>query len=461
MFCFILLLTFSFSFLAASSQQWCPAGTGMKADAGGGVYTMAVYNSNLYAAGWFYQAGSDSVANIAQWNGSTWSPVGTGLSGGYSNVLALGVYNGKLYAGGAFYAAGDSATTDIAVWDGSNWSTVGTGMTTCTSSVTWVDAFAVYNGKLYAAGIFCKAGGITANNIAVWDGSKWDSVGAGINGSVSALCVYNGNLYAGGQFSKAGDTAANSIAMWDGTKWSPVAKGIRDSAVLAMAVYKGSLYVGGNFDSAGTVAAKNIAQWNGTTWSQVSAKGITGVTGVGTLCTYDTCLFAGGYFNNAGGMAVKSIARWNSVAWDTLNGGGINHVVNALVVYDTILYAGGLFSIAGNRTCADIAEWGNPTAGIDDLRANSEEVRVYPNPSKGVYAFEIRNYELGIRSRVEVYNVLGEKIFTASLNPSEGGTSTTIISLPFGEGKDGAGIYLYRLISEDGSLIGSGKLVKE
>jgi hypothetical protein len=99
--------------------------------------------------------------------------------------------------------------------------------------------------------------------------------------------------------------------------------------------------------------------------------------------------------------------------------------------------------------------------GVNELTTNSGEVRVYPNPSNGVFTVAIKNYELKITSVVEVYDMLGEKVLTASLNPSEGGTSNTVITLPFGEGQGGAGIYLYRVISETGQLIGTGKLIKE
>src|ERR1700722_1852177 len=173
---------FTFLFISSFAQHWAAAGLGMKAEASGGVYTMVPYNGYLYAAGWFYQAGYDSAINIAKYDGGTWQPVGSGITGGLSNVYSLCVYNGKLFAGGSFYAANDSATNDIAVWNGTYWGTAGTGMTTCTKPNSWVNAMAVYNGKLYAGGLFCKAGGVTAQNIAVWDGTKWDSLSSGING---------------------------------------------------------------------------------------------------------------------------------------------------------------------------------------------------------------------------------------------------------------------------------------
>src|ERR1700722_2454743 len=62
----------------------------------------------------------------------------------------------------------------------------------------------VYNNKLYVGGTYTMAGGITANDIAVWNGSKWDSLGSGIKhksgGGLGVVLGYDSVLYAAGQF---------------------------------------------------------------------------------------------------------------------------------------------------------------------------------------------------------------------------------------------------------------------
>jgi hypothetical protein len=48
----------------------------------------------------------------------------------------------------------------------------------------------------------------------------------GTNGPVHAIVFdSSGNLYAGGLFTQAGGIAANHIAKWDGTRWSPLGPG--------------------------------------------------------------------------------------------------------------------------------------------------------------------------------------------------------------------------------------------
>ena len=109
-------------------------GCQVKAKAEGGSYVsaLAVSGSTLYAGGMFTTAGGHAANDIAQWNGSSWSALGSGVSEGdlYGPyVSALAVSGGTLYAGGNFTTAGGSAANYIAQWNGSSWSALGSGMT--------------------------------------------------------------------------------------------------------------------------------------------------------------------------------------------------------------------------------------------------------------------------------------------------------------------------------------------
>ena len=75
-------------------------------------------NGDLVAGGTFTTAGSAAANRIARWNGSTWSPLGSGMTGGplaAPKVSALTVRpNGELVAGGDFTTAGGSDSPCLA-----------------------------------------------------------------------------------------------------------------------------------------------------------------------------------------------------------------------------------------------------------------------------------------------------------------------------------------------------------
>ncbi len=146
-----------------NDSEWFAVGTGMNSD----VSDLVVYNNELYAGGAFDTAGGITANKIAKWNNTAWSAVGThGLSSAYGpSVNALAVYNNELYAGGRFATVDDIAVDNIAKWNNSSWSIVGSG----TSGVDpAVNILAVYNDALYAGGAFTTASGSSANYIASW-----------------------------------------------------------------------------------------------------------------------------------------------------------------------------------------------------------------------------------------------------------------------------------------------------
>jgi hypothetical protein len=126
-----------------------------------------------------------------------------GLDG---EVRAFAVYQGKLIVAGKFNSAATVTAQRIAAWDGTSWSPLGSGI------YGEVYALTVYEGKLIAGGQFLSAGGMTASNIVSWDGTAWSPLGSGLNARVNALAVYDGKLIAGGAFTMSGEVEINYIA---------------------------------------------------------------------------------------------------------------------------------------------------------------------------------------------------------------------------------------------------------
>jgi hypothetical protein len=73
-----------------------------------------------------------------------------------------------------------------------------------------------------------------------------------------------------------------------------------------------------------------------------------------------------------------------------------------------------------------------------------------PNPSNGIFTMVETRHALS--PRMEVYNVLGEQIYSASFTVHNSPFTIDLSSQP-------NGVYFYRVVAEDGGLIGEGKLV--
>lgn len=305
-------------------------------------------SGDLYAGGYFTNAGGVTANNIARWNGANWSALGAGVDGTASALACDSA--GNLYAGGDFTKAGDGASVNyVAKWNGANWSALGGGVDGDVSALACDTA-----GNLYAAGAFTSAGGVTANYVAKWNGANWSPLGSGLNNSVSAL-VWDGsgNLYAGGNFTTAGGISANFVARWNGAAWFALGAGMNGDVNALACDGAGNLYASGSFTNAGGVLTNGVAEWNGAGWSGLGS----GLESVSALaCDISGNLYAGGTFTNAGGVAANNIAQWNGTSWSAL-GSGVNGSLYALTcVNSNNLYIGGFFTQAGTNAANYVAE---------------------------------------------------------------------------------------------------------
>lgn len=315
-------------------------------------------STNLFAGGFFNTAGTTAVTNIARWNGTTWVNVGGGLD--YSSFLpfdentpqvqSLALQGTNLYAGGLFNLSGATTLNNIAVWNGTSWSNLGTGADDIVYSLV------ATNNNVYAGGIFSTIDSVVASSIARWTNSHWEPLSSGIDDSVYAIAVTASNVFVGGAFAKAGGVPAVDIARWNNANWSTLATGSANAPVgdvITMLLSGSNVYVGGNFDLAGTVAATNIAVWTGSTWTNVG----NGVDGpVYAIAGNSTNLIVGGSFDFADTTPATNIARWNGTSWDSL-GNGLDGSVLTVLTSGTNIYIGGEFLNTGSNSLNHIAQW--------------------------------------------------------------------------------------------------------
>ena len=326
---------------------------------GGGLFDAATVNAlgtfqnDLIVAGFFDDAGGVPVSNIARWNGSSWSSLGSGLAG---FAEAMTTFHGELIVAGTFASAGGVAVNNIARWNGATWQPLGSpaGMNGPVFGV------AVYNGELVAVGEFTSAGGAPANRIARWNGAQWQALGSGLDDGAYGLAVLGSDLYVGGDFTLAGGVPqTRGVARWDGASWHPVAGGAF-VGVSDLVVYQGELVAGGVFivDAVGG-QARQIARLDGATQTWHTMEGGFNVgAGPSALVVYGDELVAAGGFSKAGNRTVRGIARWIGAAqtWDAI-APGFNITPSHFITYRDELIAGGGFQSAGNGNANGVARW--------------------------------------------------------------------------------------------------------
>ncbi len=293
---------------------------------GNGGRGLVEYKNKLYSGGIFQGAGGNYINDpthyaysIAKWDGTDWNPMTQPSDGFNSGCTALGVYHNNLYAGGAFGGSVDSfgvhSTQGISKWNDTTFSAVGQ---LDGDFPPWyafnVMRFCIYQNKLIAGGAFTSIDGSpygSYSGIAAWDDTNWSALGVGFNDAVLALTVYNGELYAGGLFTATRDnlTPLNHVAKWNGTTWQAVGDGLNDTVyTLCVDSLQNKLYAGGAFTQTGLgIQARHLAEWTGTNWQEVG-----GGTNrdVAALFSKDSNLYVGGTFTRAGNIQASLIACW-------------------------------------------------------------------------------------------------------------------------------------------------------
>ncbi len=122
--------------------------------------------------------------------------------------------------------------------------------------------------------------------------------------------------------------------------------------------------------------------------------------------------------------------------------------------------AGLNFDTLGNLYIADA--WNNVIRKVtydtntvtgNNLIVKSEGLRVFPNPSSGVFTFQLSVIGIQHPVSIGVYNILGERVY------SQFNINSSTFNIDLSSQPDG--IYLYRLLTEKGELVGQGKVVIE
>jgi hypothetical protein len=168
-----------------------------------------------------------------------------------------------LYAGGVLTAGGGPA--NVARWDGATWSSIG-------GQIGGVHSLAVHDDGGGPA--LYESGAEPPYSVARWDGTSWNPIASSVLGVVQELAVFDDGsggpaLYAAGNFVQLDGTPLNRFARWDGTSWLPLGSGTNGGYVYALEEYDDgsglgpTLCLGGGFSFAEGSGDSFVARWGG------------------------------------------------------------------------------------------------------------------------------------------------------------------------------------------------------
>jgi hypothetical protein len=164
-------------------------------------------------------------------------------------------------------------------------------------------------------------------------------------------------------------------------------------------------------------------------------------------------------------MVVDTLADSGSCtgsAWVLVRGGtpSYSYLWTGGLTTDTIInQCAGYFccTVTDANRCVDsvcVTITSNVSTGINELTTDNRELTVYPNPSNGIFTLQIDNGQWTMgndKPQVKIYNILGEQIYSQ--------LSIVHFPLSINLSSQANGMYFYRVIRENGGLIGEGKIV--
>lgn len=185
-------------------SQWSGFGNGISHAS---VSAIAVMDGNVYAGGSFSDAsGVPNTRNLAKWDGSSWNSICT--FGNATSVRALAVSNGAVYAGGYFDAISGVQANNIAKYNGSTWSRIGSSSANGVNSTVNALSVSPALSSVIVGGSFSQTYGISNgayisrftdddNNFSetiVWTGSTSSNWSTAANWSNNAVPAASDNV---------------------------------------------------------------------------------------------------------------------------------------------------------------------------------------------------------------------------------------------------------------------------
>jgi len=376
------------------------------------VLGFANFQGSLYATGDFTMAGGNPAVGIARWSGNDWVSIGSGLN--YYGVPGIGcglkVMNDELYVFGIFDSINGINANSLAKFDGQNWSPVFNMPEFSPGNLNFIYDVQWYKNELYVGGNFFQPGtNPPVTDLAKWNGNAWVAVGNGITGgfnSITKLVSFQNKLIIAGGFTRVknpGSIPGNNITIWDGITWDTLGGGLfynSGGLVYDVIIHDGDIYVIGGFNTAGGIPVSNIAKWDGMRWCGTKD---TFDIELRTIGFHDDTLFvASNFWTINGDSSLQFLAKWVGPFGDTCQIVSTdprivsidisifpNPVTDRLYIRSEagIIYEANIYDIHGRKT-------GTGTGNAKEMKINFENIL------PGIYVVEVKTGEGMIRKKV-------------------------------------------------------------
>jgi hypothetical protein len=336
----------------------------------------SVHNELIVSSKFISKVGNLPARGICRWNGSRWDSLAGGINtdskslnplNPAGNALACIPYNGKLLVGGMFRSVGDVMSTSLALWDGTKWDSLPKRAFRTGGYVPQINGFLKKGNLLYITGNFDTIAGQKATGLATWDGTNFNPITLPIgNGFQNISCVveYKNELYISGDGFLVGiNNDARDVFRYNGANWvSTTGAGVLGgfSGIAGLIVFQNELYAYGHFTKVDGNAGDNVMKWDGTNWKDVDFGNPLNFSGIYKMLVLKNKLWALGTFDEVEGKPTSKIAVYDGYSWCGLKDSLDNNILTATIYNDTIYAGGGFWSCNGDSSINRLVKLKNP-----------------------------------------------------------------------------------------------------
>lgn len=415
----------------------------------------SIHDKLIVSSKYMKQAGGKTVRGVCSWNGSTWDSLSSGinthntLTNDPNGAILCGIpYNGKLLVGGYFQSIGGVNASNIALWNGTNWDSLPHRAFKFLNFNPTIYGFLKHNNLMYIYGQFDTIQGQKANGLATYNNTNFQAINLPFASpaTITSMLVYKNELYVAGNFYKLGNPNIADIYKFDGVNWVDVGGSIKGtlSSVSSLVIYNNELYVGGFFSKSAGNVGNLLMKWDGINWIDAGWGDVLDNGAISKLLVHNNKLYAFSTSDYCSNMFCSKISVFDGVNWCSFKDTVDNAIFSAVVYHDTIHFAGAFKKINSDTSKKYIAKFINKNllgacqpVTVRQESFNHTLFSIYPNPFNNHFNIKFDTFQNG---SIIITNAFGQLIYSQQLNNQF--TQVNLINHP-------PGIYFLKIEAEN------------